>query len=125
MTEAKEYANLPQVTKDYADFVCNMTDLQKDLGLYGVMALEDARRDLHERMAEHYGLRYEYTRTATASVYLSPYKMTPERVAIAVDWNMRYVKGLYEQARTDNKLDNFEKIVDETVQARKKAGLQT
>lgn len=121
MTEAEKYANLPQVTKDYADFVCNMQDLQKDLGLYGVMALEDARRDLHERMAEHYGLRYEYTRTATAAVYLAPWKMTPERVAIAVDWNMRYVKGLYEQARTDNKLDDFEKDVDEMVQQVRKA----
>jgi len=110
---AEKYDSLPQITKDYADFVCNMLDLQKNIGLHGVMALEDARRDLHEKMAEHYGLRYEYTRTATAEVYLAPYEMTPERVAIAVDWNLRYVKGLYEQARTDNKLDEFEKDVDE------------
>lgn len=110
--QANRYENLPQSVKDYADFVCNMYDLQQNAGLYGVQALEDKRVELHERMAEEYGIRYEYTRTATASVCLRIEHMTPERVAIAVDWNLRYVKGAYEAARADNKLDNFEKAID-------------
>ena len=110
--QANRYENLPQSVKDYADFVCNMYDLQQNSGLYGVQAMEDQRVELHERMAEEYGIRYEYTRTATASVCLNIEHMTPERVAIAVDWNLRYVKGMYEAARTDNKLDDFEKTID-------------
>ena len=105
----RPYEEIPESTRDYADFICNMHDLD----MPGLMALEDRRVELHEEMCKDYGLRYEYTRAATSAVYLDYCHLTPERVAQAVDSNLRYVKGLYEQARTDNKLDEFEKDVDQ------------
>ena len=112
----RPYDEIPESTRDYADFICNMHDLD----VSGLIAMEDRRVELHEAMCEDYGLRYEYTRTATASVYLDYCHLTPERVAQAVDSNLRYVKGMYEQARKDNKLDEFEKDIDQLFHKEKK-----
>ena len=109
MPQIRPYEEIPQSTKDYADFICNMHDIDCP----GLLAFEDRRVQLHEAMCEDYGLRYEYTRVATAAVYLDYAHLTPERVAQMVDSNLRFVKGIYEAARKDDKLDDFEKDIDE------------
>ena len=109
MAVLRPYDEIPQSTKDYADFICNMHDLDCP----GLLAFEDRRVELHEAMCEDYGLRYEYTRVATACIYLDYCHLTTERVAQLVDSNLRFVKGRYEAARKYNKLDEFERDVDE------------
>ena len=94
----RPYEELPQVTKDYADFICNVQSLGTDMGvLYGI---EDRRIQLHNEMVAEYGLRYEYTRTAVAQIgKMITDTMRPERVAQLVDANLRYIKDHEPAAR--------------------------
>ena len=110
-----------EAARSSAERRCHICNIQ-DLGVYGkgLMRIEDRRIELHEAMCKDYGLRYEYTRTAVASVNLEIGKDTPERVAQHIDHNLRYLKGMTPAARTDENLDGFEKSVDELFSGRQK-----
>lgn len=91
------YDEIPQATKDYADFICNVKSLGDVGSLYGV---ESRRIELHEEMVKAYGLRYEYTRTAVAVIELTIIDaMRAERVAQLIDAQLRYVKNTNPNAR--------------------------
>lgn len=91
------YDEVPQATKDYADFICNVKSLGDVGSLYGV---ENRRIELHEEMVKAYGLRYEWTRTAVAEIELTITDvMRAERVAQLIDAQLRYVKGTMPEAR--------------------------
>lgn len=98
----RPYEEIPQSTKDYADFIANVNSLGLTVPLYG---MEDRRIELHEEMLKDYGLRYEYTRVAVQLIGLNVDETTPTwRIAQYVDANLRYIKDHYPQSRTQEEL---------------------
>jgi hypothetical protein len=86
---ARAYEEIPECTREYAEFVCNT----HEAGCFAMMAIEDERCRLHECMAAEYGLKYEDTRDATFQTSLALHEMTPERMAIIVDCNLRRLQA--------------------------------
>lgn len=62
------YEDLPEETREYAKLLADISELGESIGPCSV--LEDRRIFLHRSMAKAYGLRYEDTRDAVASVTL-------------------------------------------------------
>ena len=92
------YEEIPEVTRDYVDFLFNVADLGEGCGkLYH---MEDKRIELHEKMVAEYGLRYEYTRDAVCYPYAEIITLRPERVAQVIDSNLRWLRDNNPQART-------------------------
>lgn len=95
--DIRPYDEIPEVTRDYVDFLFNVADLGEGMGkLYH---LEEQRIKLHERMVAEYGLRYEYTRQAVCYPYQEIIAMRPEKVAQAIDSNLRRIFELRVEAR--------------------------
>lgn len=99
----KPYEEVPEETRDYADFVMNSSELSASLGMGGMTlyGFEERRIDLHMKMVKRYGLRYEYTRNA---VYLNPNspditKFSEKRYAQIIDANLRWLRDKYPETR--------------------------
>lgn len=91
------YEEIPEVTRDYVDFIFNVADLGE--GMEKLYHIEDQRIKLHERMVAEYGLRYEYTRAAVCFPYQEIIKMRPERIAQIIDSNLRRIRDTDPKAR--------------------------
>lgn len=52
------YEEIPEVTRDYVDFLFNVADLGE--GMSHLYSIEEQRINLHEKMIAEYGLRYEH-----------------------------------------------------------------
>lgn len=91
------YAEIPEVTRDYADFICNVADLGE--GIEKLYSLEDRRVEMHMKMVREYGLRYEFTRTAVCITRPEILKYGAERLAQIIDANLRYVKNTLPESR--------------------------
>ena len=97
------YEEVPEETRDYADFVMNTTELKDNLGMCDMTfyGFEEQRINLHKKMVKRYGLRYEYTRNA---VYLDPNspnitKFSEKRYAQIIDAYLRWLKDKCPESR--------------------------
>ena len=91
------YAEIPEVTRNYADFICNVADLGE--GMEKLYSLEDRRVKMHMRMVREYGLRHEYTRTAVCITHPEILQYGSERLAQIIDANLRYIKNTLPKSR--------------------------
>lgn len=96
-TKVLPYEEIPEVTRDYVDFLFNVADLGEGMGkLYH---MEDLRIRMHMEMVAEYGLRYEYTRDAVCYPYAEIITLRNERVAQVIDANLRWLRDNKPQAR--------------------------
>lgn len=93
----RPYEEIPEVTRDYADFICNVADLGE--GMEKLYSLEDRRVEMHMRMVAEYGLRYEYTRQAVCLTHPEITQFRAERLAQVIDANLRYIKDTQPESR--------------------------
>lgn len=95
----RPYEEVPEVVRDYADFICNVADLGEGMG--SLYALENKRIEMHMAMVKEFGLRYEYTREAVFTLHDDAISMRPERIAQRIDANLRYIQVHIPEARED------------------------
>ena len=97
--DRRPYEEIPEVTRDYVDFIFNVADLGEGMGkLYH---LEEQRIKMHMRMVKEYGIRYEYTRQAVCMPNQEIIRMRPENVAQVIDSNLRRIRELQPEARVE------------------------
>ena len=93
----RPYEEIPEETRDYADFICNVAELGEGMeNLYGI---EDRRVKMHIGMVAKYGLSYEYTRQAVCLSRPETTQFCADRLAQIIDANLRYIKDTQPESK--------------------------
>ena len=100
----RDYSEIPEETKLYADFLINMHTLGDAAKL---RAFDLKRSEYHAKMCVVYKVPYEATRVAVATIPISYIERKDADVALAkaIDANMRTAKWEYETKITGRKKD--------------------
>lgn len=102
--KVRDYSEIPEETKLYADFLINMHTLGDAAKL---RAFDLKRTEYHAKMCVAYKVPYEVTRVAVATIPISYLERRDADVALAqaIDQNMRTAKWEYETTVTRRKKD--------------------